>query len=87
MSTCNAAVYGELGRFPMWLKLHERIIKYWFKLLATENCILKSIYENIVRCNENKYWGNKIKELLCKYGFQEVWLYLHSVDVNIFAYF
>jgi hypothetical protein len=69
----------------MWLKWHKRIIKYWFKLLATENCILFhiSIYENSVRCNENKYWGNTVKELLCKYGFQEVWLYPHSVDVNI----
>jgi hypothetical protein len=27
--------------------------------------------------------GNKVKELLCKDGFQEVWLYRHSVYVNI----
>jgi hypothetical protein len=22
ISTCNASVYGELGRFPTWLKWH-----------------------------------------------------------------
>jgi hypothetical protein len=27
--------------------------------------------------------GNKVRELLCKYGFREMWLYSHSVDVNI----
>ena len=31
-STNNLAVYSELGRFPLYIKRHTRIIKYWLQL-------------------------------------------------------
>ena len=37
-------VYSELGRMPLEYMRLFRIIKYWFKLHATTNCILKEAY-------------------------------------------
>ena len=31
-NTCNASVYGELGRYPLYIHRFVRIIKYWLKL-------------------------------------------------------
>ena len=42
--TSTMAVYGELGRFPMYILRYHKIIKYWFKVLQTENIILKNVY-------------------------------------------
>ena len=28
----NACIYGELGRFPLFVTRKNRIIKYWYKL-------------------------------------------------------
>ena len=44
-STPNVMIYYELGRFPMLITRKLRILKYWCKLMQTENCILKSCYE------------------------------------------
>lgn len=39
LSTSNAGVYGELARYPLYICRFVRIIKYWFKLLHTDNII------------------------------------------------
>ncbi len=44
LSTSNAAVYGELARYPIYIQRYVRIIKYWFKIIRTDNCILKVLY-------------------------------------------
>ena len=43
-STCNAVVYAELGRYPLFINRYVQILKYWFKLKSTENIILKTVY-------------------------------------------
>ena len=49
-ATTNAVIYCELGRLPLECVRKLRILKYWLKLLATKNCILKSCYEHM--CDE-----------------------------------
>ena len=44
--TGNAAVYGELGRYPLYISRHVQIMKYWLKLLDTDNVILQTVYED-----------------------------------------
>lgn len=31
-NTCNAAMYGKLGRYPLYIGRYVRIIKYWIKI-------------------------------------------------------
>jgi predicted aconitase len=49
-ATTNAVIYCKLGRLPLECVRKLRILKYWLKLLATKNCILKSCYEHM--CDE-----------------------------------
>ena len=55
MSTNNLPLYAELGRFPLSIGRHIRIIKYWSSLYQTkqENCILRTI--NLDQRQEVKY--------------------------------
>ena len=90
MSTANSAVYGELGRYPLYINRYVRIIKYFIKLYTVKqtNCILYSTLcymrngaENIIRCNN---WITKVRDLLQNTGFVDVWMYPESVNANVF---
>ena len=88
-STSNYMVYFELGRFPLYINRYCRMLNYWFKILKTENCILKNCYEdmfesNAFKPNDKLNWGCKIRDILCKYGFNHVWLSQNVVNEYIF---
>ena len=43
LSTSNVGVYGELGRFTLSIGRQIRILKYWFQVNRTDNCIITSV--------------------------------------------
>ncbi len=43
ISTSNAAVYGDLGRYPLYINRYVRILKYWFKIIQTEKLHIKMV--------------------------------------------
>jgi hypothetical protein len=45
---CSVDKLGEIWRFPMCIERYCRMLRYWFKLLCTDNCILKCLYESSV---------------------------------------
>ena len=84
--TCSDGVYGELGRYPLYIQRYVRMIKYWCKLITTENILLKTIYNDALKdCNKGlKNWVYNIKKLLDDFGFSNV---LHDnslVNINLF---
>lgn len=42
--TSNAGVYGELWRYSIYINRPNRVIKHWFKLIYTDNCVLQTAY-------------------------------------------
>ncbi|MEW8561886.1 MAG: hypothetical protein AB2541_07265, partial [Candidatus Thiodiazotropha sp.] len=50
MSTNNIALYGETGRFPLFLDRYVRIIKYRLKIVRNDyvNCVVKTVYSNLL---------------------------------------
>ena len=48
-STHNNCVYGELGRFPLFVGRCFRIIKYWFKIIESQDHKYVNIVYNILR--------------------------------------
>ncbi len=86
-STSNAGIYGELGRFPLYIQRYTRIVKYWGKLLSTDNCILHAIYQaavtqaNAGKCN----WVSRCKALLYSFGFGEIWENQQFINHNAFV--
>ena len=84
-STNSLAMYAELGRFPLFIKRHARIIQYWLNLhhAKQRNQILQSALRNQQNTLEETpdavNWLSKVRDLLCSTGFAEVWLFPKSV--------
>ena len=66
-----------------------RIIKYLLKLATdrNSNCILKSVYNDMKTRTENSRnnlrWTSKVKSLLERHSFAEVWQYPESVNKDM----
>jgi hypothetical protein len=83
-TTINVVVLSELGRLPLHIIRKIRIVKYWLKLLETRNCILISLYEDMLERNNTSNWLYQVKYLLCSLGFGDVWYKQHVDDTKLF---
>ena len=85
-STCTAAVYGELGRYPLYINRYVQIIKYWFKLQDSKNILLGTLYRKSVDLCEvgHKSWALHVKVLLEENGFSDVWCNPSNYNANVF---
>lgn len=83
VKTSTPAVYSELGRKPLLLTRTIRIIKYWFKVLRSQNCLMKSIYDYDLK-NMLSSWIILVKNTLLSNGFGDVWYYPESVNEIMF---
>ena len=78
-STNLAALYCELGRKPLLAFRKIRILKYWSKIIHTENDLMSRIYTMLLNDtnNGNTYngtnWASQVKTLLDNLGFSYVW--------------
>ena len=87
INTSNCAVYGELGRYPLFLSRYIKIIKYWYKVADSDNVIVKEIYDMSVNDCENgkRNWVADVKDLLSKHGYAYVFNNPSLYDVNTFV--
>ncbi len=71
----------------MYINRFVRIIKYWFKVIHSENCIIKASYINSLKdCNSGKpNWASGVKSLLYQHGFGDTWENPHSVNAKHFC--
>ena len=50
------------------------MLKFWFKILASENCVLKSCYRELVlNCNKCANWATYIRNSLYSIGLNYLW--------------
>ena len=62
-------MYGETGRFPLYIYRQIRIIKYWFKLISSRDSLMYSLYNR--KSNNRAFtnsWTNTIHNLLRELG-------------------
>ena len=75
--TCNIAVYGEVGRVPLYVLRKVRILKYWYKILSSQNTLLYKVYEqqknSIMQGSSENNWVFQLKLLLNELGFTFLW--------------
>ena len=83
-STSNFVVYCELGRLPLIYVRKLRIIKYWLKIMQSENCILKSsveyMYEVFSTKPNCKNWISNVKSILDEIGLSDIFENVHSLS-------
>ena len=85
-STCSLAVYSELGRFPLFVNRYTRVIKYWAKVIQTDNFIIQRLYTEMLKqclCGQQN-WLINVKFLLDSYGFSHVFSNPHSINLETF---
>jgi hypothetical protein len=66
-STSNVAVYSELGRFPIRLKIKCKLLNYWKRILRLENDhIVKQSYKSLLQLHNfgQRNWCTHIFEIL-----------------------
>ena len=74
--TPNDLVYGELGRYPIYINSYVKCIRYWLKLVRMDGYRLpfqayKQLYKLDLR--DKKTWATYVRQCLCRYGFAFVW--------------
>lgn len=78
-STNLSALYSELGRKPLIIFRKLRIIRYWMKILKTDNILLRNVYNLLLNdaANDITYngtnWAYQVKGMLDSLGFSHVW--------------
>jgi len=78
------AIYGELGRYPLYINRYTRIIKFWCKIIYSDNIIIiKKLYEDML-LTANSSWAKQVKLLLDSYGFTYIWINPDSVNLTTF---
>ena len=70
-NTPNDFIFCELGRLPLFLNRKLKVIKYWLKLKNTNNIILSTCFEEMVRCNSE--WVCNVKLLLDELRLSYLW--------------
>ena len=89
-ATCSTAVYGELGRMPLYINRYLCVIKYWLKLTTTDNIILKTIYRVAIEDSDRGVNNQitKAKQLLNEHGPTYAWenahMFCHKQFISLF---
>ena len=65
--SCNAAVLGDCGRYPLWIQTAKRYIKYWIKILNLPNYRYATLSYNMLKSLDEygqTNWASSVKRLL-----------------------
>ena len=63
--TPNLAILGEMGKYPISVKIFTHIVKYWFRLALSENALLKASKQSNIGLDKLGYqnWFKIVKFL------------------------
>ena len=71
--TPNLMIYGDTGRFPMYIQATIRSVKYWLRLLKMENRRYPRKVYQMMLGSHNSTWAGEIRDILFDYDFHYVW--------------
>lgn len=88
-TTQNNFIYGELGRISCYTQRLFIIIKYWLKIVNSEEnkyikCIYRTMLSDLDNDDRKTNWALLVKNLLGNLGFHEVWLQQNVGNPNAF---
>ncbi len=78
--TPNHMVYGETGRYPLYIDSTISSLRYWFKLskmpmtrFPKQALVMLKNRLDTNTTHKNRNWAGSIKDCLESYGFHDVW--------------
>jgi hypothetical protein len=82
-------VLGECGRAPLYVEYVTKCVKYWLNVLIMDDTRYPKIvykmllnHDSVGRTN----WASKVKNILFKYGFGDIWFGQGVGDRRSFLY-
>ena len=75
--TPNTMIYGELGRYPLYINTVIKAVTYWLKLVELpDNRLPKAAYETVQSLDDKgvKTWASDRRTCLFQYSFGIVWV-------------
>ena len=88
VSSSNLAIYSELGRFPLDIKVKYKILKYWKRILEfDENHPVRIAYNTLTELERigKRNWCSQVKEILTEVGRGDSWVDQTLSDSNLHA--
>ena len=88
VQTPNKMIYGDLGRYPMFITSAVRCVKYWLRITnLPDERLHQKAYNMLLYLQDlgKKTWTYHVKELLCRNGFGDVWLQQNVGHLNRFV--
>ena len=85
--TPNDMVYGETGRYPLYICAYVSCIKYWLRLTRMdETRFPRKAYSMLLLLHENgKFcWASQVRKTLYEHGFGIVWNQQGVQSPNVF---
>lgn len=85
-SSSTLALYSELGRFPIKLKMQIQLIKYWQRILGyDEDNILKQSYNSLLECHYlgQINWCTEVKNILRNVEMERLWEAQSITNIDI----
>ena len=77
-NTPNLMIYGELGRYPLKVKIKTRMVTFWHKLTANNKKISTTMYKLLYNfhCKGERIseWLLYVKKILDETGMSDVWM-------------
>ena len=74
--SCNDAILGDLGRYPMYIFAAKRCLKYWLRLLnMSGHRYVKLCYDMLAHSDNLGYnnWVSDVRVHLYQNGFGYIW--------------
>ena len=65
--------YGETGRYPISITAKLRVVKYWLRILQMDTYRFTRKVYNMMLQSTKSNWASDVQNLLCSYGFEELW--------------
>jgi hypothetical protein len=73
----NIAVYGETGRYPLFIRQKVKVFKYWLKIIQmSENSLVRMIYSRLLSLNNCGFttWATNVESLINSAGLSYLWI-------------
>jgi hypothetical protein len=81
---CNTAVYGEFGRYPLYVLRQIRIVKFWLKVSKCTNSLMyKLMYLQDNRGNYTNNWTKNLIKLFNNIGLGYLWEMRNYENISI----
>ena len=84
--TTSVTIYGDTGRYPLFLKQQILALKYWIRLISLpRSCYLRIVYKSLASLDfiGETNWCSHIRSLLFRTNHREVWE-KHRVEEYLF---